>query len=439
MLDDNIPQPWRARTTLVLTLTLVAVGLGNLQRLPFLMGEHGGAPFFLSYVAALMLMSAPVLIAEVVIGSLGRGSPGLALHWAASAASVDSRWRFLGVAQAVLSLILATVAALSAVWCWHWAGALYSGALASASANDVAAAFTAFVSDRPAQFMLVLAALGAAGALSAVGIRAGMGLLAWGCLPVVAVTLLGVLDFVFVHADLRPVEEFLFSRQSSEWSLNSFWQALGAAGITLGAGVGVGLALGAQAPTGLPWARSVLAVAVLDTAFMVITAVILSALLFEANVAPAQGLAAVFIGLPYAFANLPLGETYGALLFAALALVSWSASVVLLEPVVMLIDSEWGLGRVSGAVLTATLAIIVAAVSLFASEAPLIQLGSLATQWLLPASVLALSIFVGWLMPRPVLRGELYREPLWLFRFWWWALRWLVPPASVLWFMWGSA
>lgn len=439
MLDDNIPQPWRARTTLVLTLTLVAVGLGNLQRLPFLMGEHGGAPFFLSYVAALMLMSAPVLIAEVVIGSLGRGSPGLALHWAASAASVDSRWRFLGAAQAVLSLILATVAALSAVWCWHWAGALYSGALASASANDVAAAFTAFVSDRPAQFMLVLAALGAAGALSAVGIRAGMGLLAWGCLPVVAVTLLGVLDFVFVHADLRPVEEFLFSRQSSEWSLNSFWQALGAAGITLGAGVGVGLALGAQAPTGLPWARSVLAVAVLDTAFMVITAVILSALLFEANVAPVQGLAAVFIGLPYAFANLPLGETYGALLFAALALVSWSASVVLLEPVVMLIDSEWGLGRVSGAVLTATLAIIVAAVSLFASEAPLIQLGSLATQWLLPASVLALSIFVGWLMPRPVLRGELYREPLWLFRFWWWALRWLVPPASVLWFMWGSA
>jgi NSS family neurotransmitter:Na+ symporter len=214
---------------------------------------------------------------------------------------------------------------------------------------------------------------------------------------------------------------------------------LGAAGITLGAGVGVGLALGAQAPTGLPWARSVLAVAVLDTAFMVITAVILSALLFEANVAPVQGLTAVFIGLPYAFANLPLGETYGALLFAALALVSWSASVVLLEPVVMLIDSEWGLGRVSGAVLTATLAIIVAAVSLFASEAPLIQLGSLATQWLLPASVLALSIFVGWLMPRPVLRGELYREPLWLFRFWWWALRWLVPPASVLWFMWGSA
>ena len=69
MLDDNIPQPWRARTTLVLTLTLVAVGLGNLQRIPFLMGEHGGAAFFLSYMVALLLLSAPVLIAEVSLAA----------------------------------------------------------------------------------------------------------------------------------------------------------------------------------------------------------------------------------------------------------------------------------------------------------------------------------------------------------------------------------
>ena len=98
MLDDNIPQPWRARSTLVLTLTLVAVGLGNLQRLPFLMGEHGGGTFFLGYVVALCALSIPVMIAEVAIGSLGRGSPGLALHWAASTANRDTRWRHPGVA-----------------------------------------------------------------------------------------------------------------------------------------------------------------------------------------------------------------------------------------------------------------------------------------------------------------------------------------------------
>ena len=145
----------------MLTLSLVAAGLGNMQRFPYLMGEHGGGAFFVSYLIALCVLSVPVLIAEVAIGSLGRGSPGLALHWAASVGNLDSRWRHLGVAQALLGLVFAAVATLTTVWCLHCVMALYSGQLASASAIDVAADFLAFVDDRPAQFMQSLTLLAA--------------------------------------------------------------------------------------------------------------------------------------------------------------------------------------------------------------------------------------------------------------------------------------
>ena len=435
MLDDNIPQPWRARSTLVLTLSMVAAGLGNLQRLPYLMGEHGGGAFFVSYLIALCLLSVPVLIAEVAIGSLGRGSPRLAMHWAASVSNVDSRWRHLGVAQALLGLIFAAVAILTGVWSVHCVMALYSGQLASASAIDVAADFLFFVDDRPAQFTQTIMLLVAAGGVSALGIRFGMGFLAWVCLPAVAITLLGVLDFTFVHTDLRPVQDFLFSYQTDDWQMSLFWQALGVAGVTLGAGLGIGMALGAQSPTGLPWCRSVLAVAVIDTSFLVVTAVIVSALLFESNVAPVEGLAGLFIGLPYAFANLPLGETYGALFFAATALLAWGAAVVLLEPTVLLMANEWQLGRVTGAALGATLVVLIIAALLFGGTLPLLRVGTWSMQWLLPCSVLVTAGFVGWLMPRPVLRGELYREPRWLFPLWWFVLRWLVPPASLVWLL----
>ena len=100
---------------------------------------------------------------------------------------------------------------------------------------------------------------------------------------------------------------------------------------------------------------------------------IASSLLLNSNVAPAQGLAVVFVGLPYAFANLPLGEVYGALFFGALALISWSAASLLLEPAVLLIGNEWGLGRVSGAILAATLASVVASVTLFVGATPVID------------------------------------------------------------------
>jgi NSS family neurotransmitter:Na+ symporter len=341
------------------------------------------------------------------------------------------------VAQALLALIFAAVAALTAVWCLHGAMVLYSGELASASAIDVADAFLAYVENQPLQFTQTMTLLAAAAVVSALGIRVGMGLLAWICLPAVAITLLGVLDFVFVYTDLRPVEGFLFSNQASDWRRDSLWQALSAAGVTLGAGVGLGMALGAQAPTGLPWARSVLAVGVIDTTFLMITAVIVTALFFESNVAPVQGLAAIFVGLPYAFANLPLGETYGALFFGAMALVAWSAAVVLLEPMVMLLGNEWQLGRVSGAILTATLVVVLVAMFLFFGDLPLLRVGSISAQWLLPCSLLLTSLFVGWLMPRPILRGELYREPMWLFRLWWYALRWLVPSACIVWLLHG--
>ena len=414
---------------------MVAAGLGNLQRFPYLMGEHGGGAFFVMYLVALCVLSVPVLIAEVAIGSLGRGSPGLALHWAASVGNLDSRWRFLGVAQALLGLVFAAVAILTAVWCLHCVSALYSGQLASASAIDVAADFLAFVDDRPTQFTRTLLLLVAAGGVSALGIRFGMGFLAWACLPAVAITLLGVLDFTFVYTDMRPVQDFLFSYRADDWQMGAFGQALGAAGVTLGAGLGIGMAFGAQSPTGLPWGRSVLAVAVIDTSFLVVTAVIVSALLFESNVSPVEGLAGRVIGLPYAFANLPLGETYGALFFAATALLAWGAAAVLLEPAVLLLANEWQLGRVSGAVLGATLVVLIVAALLFGGTLPLLRVGTWSMQWLLPCSVFLTAWFVGWLMPRPVLRGELYREPTWLFRLWWFVLRWMAPPASLFWLL----
>ena len=44
---------WQTRTTFVLALSAAAVGLGNLWRFSYLSGEHGGAPFVLTYIGCL--------------------------------------------------------------------------------------------------------------------------------------------------------------------------------------------------------------------------------------------------------------------------------------------------------------------------------------------------------------------------------------------------
>jgi NSS family neurotransmitter:Na+ symporter len=179
----------------------------------------------------------------------------------------------------------------------------------------------------------------------------------------------------------------------------------------------------------------VIAVAILDTAFLFVTAIIASALLFEVNVAPSEGLAAVFVALPYAFVNVPMGELYGTLFFSAMAAISWSAAVILMEPTVLLF--ERAVGRLGAAILAATLAVLLASMLLFSSDTTLVQVSAMLGEWLLPLSLLAMALFVGWQLPRPILRGELYREPRWLFRLWWWVMRWMVPPVCVAWLVSG--
>ena len=71
---------WHSRTTFVLALAASSVGLGNLWRFSYLAGENGGGPFVLTYILCLFLVAIPVMIAEVVIGSHGGGSPVAAMQ-----------------------------------------------------------------------------------------------------------------------------------------------------------------------------------------------------------------------------------------------------------------------------------------------------------------------------------------------------------------------
>jgi len=117
--------------------------------------------------------------------------------------------------------------------------------------------------------------------------------------------------------------------------------------------------------------------------------------------------------------------------------ISGSALVLLMEPAVLLLGDEWQLGRVSAVILVATGLAVLLALLLFGSGMAVVAMAHAITEILIPLSLLMTAFFAGWVMPRPVLRGELYREPLWLFRLWWALVRWVVPPLCLFWLLMG--
>lgn len=80
-------QTFSSRFTTVLTMVGVAVGLGNVWRFPYMMGEYGGSAFLVVYLVFTVLLAVPAMTAEWTLGrETGRGPIGaLAAVW-------GSRW-----------------------------------------------------------------------------------------------------------------------------------------------------------------------------------------------------------------------------------------------------------------------------------------------------------------------------------------------------------
>ncbi|MEE4277516.1 MAG: sodium-dependent transporter [Halieaceae bacterium] len=430
---------WSSRTTFVLVLAMATVGLGNIWRFAWLMGEHGGAPFVLSYVCCLFAVGVPLLSAEIVIGTHGRGSPLSSMRWMINSAGRSRLWMVIPLLTCIAAFLLLVVCIVIGGWCLVYAFHQQLGSFAAMPAQDVAAFFVEQL-EAPSALIGGQAVLAAAVAvLGVLGLRRGLGVYAWVALPMV-VWLLGVLvRYALDFGDLEAAGRYLFARQPLDFDGGSFLAALGHALFTLSVGVAVGMSFGAYAPRKLPVLRSVIAVALFDLVVAVAAGVALYPLLAAANLEPAREFTLLFIAAPYAYGAMPFGDVYGALFFTVALLLVLGSAAGLLEPVLGVMAQQFRIRRGVSAVFLGASAWAVscfATLGLVEQGALLRRINEWTGQLLIPLAMFLLAVFVAWRLPRRLLRRELAREPDALFAVWYFLLRFVAVPvvgAAWLW------
>ena len=65
---------WTSEPAFIASMAAAAVGLGNLWRFPYIMGENGGGAFVVAYLIALFVVVLPIMILEVAAGRLSEGN-----------------------------------------------------------------------------------------------------------------------------------------------------------------------------------------------------------------------------------------------------------------------------------------------------------------------------------------------------------------------------
>lgn len=138
---------WSTRRAFILAVTGAAVGLGNIWRFPDITGENGGAAFLVLYIAFVLLLGLPVMMAEILVGRAGRRSPMQSLGHLAAAAGASGYWRLLGLFGAFTVFCILSFYSVVSGWSIEFLISSVNGDFVGRSAAEIGAGFEAFLAD----------------------------------------------------------------------------------------------------------------------------------------------------------------------------------------------------------------------------------------------------------------------------------------------------
>ncbi|MCG8652469.1 MAG: sodium-dependent transporter [Pirellulales bacterium] len=130
---------WRSRLGFILAASGSAVGLGNIWKFPYITGENGGGAFVLIYLACIVCVGFPVLVAEILIGRAAEKSPVGAYQ---TLASRNSPWQVIGWMGVLCAFVILSYYGVVAGWSIYYTWKACFG-FVSSSPEDIKATFEA--------------------------------------------------------------------------------------------------------------------------------------------------------------------------------------------------------------------------------------------------------------------------------------------------------
>ncbi len=120
---------WSGRLGFVLAAAGSAIGLGNLWKFPYITLENNGGAFVLVYLAAIALVGAPILGAEILLGRRSRRNPVGAFGLLSIGKPGGRAWKGVGYLGVVAGFVILSYYSMIAGWTLRYILLAFSGSL----------------------------------------------------------------------------------------------------------------------------------------------------------------------------------------------------------------------------------------------------------------------------------------------------------------------
>lgn len=390
-----------------------AVGLGNIWKFPYIVGENGGSAFILVYLLSILAVGIPVLLAEFIIGRRGQANAVRSFKKIAP----NTKWSGIGWMGIVAAFMILGFYTVIAGYTIHYFILTVTNSFAGMSSAQIADTFNNFASStRPIIYTVIFIIL-SLGILFG-GIKDGIEKYTKVLMP----GLVGIIALLVIRAITLPGAEegiqFLLKPDFSELSMKAVLDALGHSFFSLSVGMGTMLTYGSYISKKESLTSITFSIAAADTIIALLAGLAIFPAVFAFGIDPTSGPGLVFITLPNVFLQMPGGIIFGALFFLLLFIAALTSVVSIFEVIIAYITEELKVNRHKAMGLT-TLAVIVIATFCALSQTPdtsLIFNGHSLFDWmdllsanvLLPIGGLLIMIFLGFIMKRSDLEDELH-------------------------------
>jgi len=444
---ENTGRTWSSGFTFVLAAVGAAVGLGNIWKFPYIAGVSGGGAFVIVYIACVIFVAIPVLIAELLIGRCGGGSPPIAMRKVATRAGRSGRWSIVGWMGVVVGYLIATYYSVIAGWTLAYIFKAANG-FGGATVANVAQQFDELLASPGTLIIWHTAFISLAMMIVGRGLRGGIESAVKLLMPALFVMLLVMIGYAAVAGDFKAGLEFLFSVDFSKITGKVVLAAIGQAFFSISVAMGLIMVYGAYVPKNISLTRSAIIIASTDTVVALLAGLMIFPIVFANGLDPADGPGLIFRTLPAAFVSMPGGAVFGALFFVLLAFAAITSIIAILEPIIAHAENRWNMQRKTACVVFGFLAWLIGLATVFSfniwqnfmplgmfdvfSGKTIFDLIDYFTaNILMPVGAILIALFVGWRMQPEVIDRELSFSNAFFFKAWLWTLR-VVAPIAIL-------
>ena len=424
-----------SRVGFVLATAGSAVGLGNVIRFPFVMGENGGGAFFLIYMLSILLMGASVMLSEMLIGYKGQAGP--AGSFETLATKGNKIWKNIGWGISTFSNVIFSYYVILLAWIVAYVWLSATGGLPH-DADHAESIFTAVRGDMTGTFLFGGIIFILSFYVVAKGITNGIEKLNLVLMPAILLIFMGMLLYSFTLSGFDEALVFMFHVDFSKITIHIVIAAIGMSFFTLSLGSGIVLSYSASLPKGVNLVRSIGYIIVLDTFIAIVSGLMIFSFVFTYGGDPSAGFGLVFITLSTVFSSLGVwGEVLGVAFFVALLFAGITSSVSMIEPMLKTIHRRFNISRGKAAVyLAIPTAMLSSAVVLslggYLGEGSLLdQLDYLLSNVLLPFGALVTTIFVGWFMTKSTVSEIVDNNLGPFFGLWYTIVKYIAPIALI--------